>query len=80
MCLAQGSQCSEAGEALTQGPSVSSQALYHWATALKHKGVESWVWMRHLKNPVSHTSAFGRLWNEDFLKYYVKMEIVLMRS
>ena len=27
-------QRSDAGDALTQGPSVSSQALYHWATAL----------------------------------------------
>ena len=34
MCLAQGPQCSDAGEARTRGPSVSSQALYHWATAL----------------------------------------------
>ena len=34
MCLAQGPQRSEAGEARTRGPSVSSQALYHWATAL----------------------------------------------
>ena len=25
---------SDAGEAQTRGPSVSSQALYHWATAL----------------------------------------------
>ena len=34
MCLAQGLQRSEAGEAQTPDPSVSSQALYHWATAL----------------------------------------------
>ena len=27
-------QCSDAGEARTRGPSVLSQALYHWATAL----------------------------------------------
>ena len=27
-------QHSDAGEARSQGPSVSSQALYHWATAL----------------------------------------------
>ena len=30
MCLAQGPQRSDAGEARTRGPSVSSQALYHW--------------------------------------------------
>ena len=34
MCLAQGPQRRAAGEARTRGPSVSSQALYHWATAL----------------------------------------------
>ena len=34
MCLAQGPQRSDAGEARTCGPSVSSQALYHGATAL----------------------------------------------
>ena len=32
--FAQGPQRSDAGEALTPGPSVSSQVLYHWATAL----------------------------------------------
>ena len=34
MCLAQGPQRSDACEAQTRGSSVSSQALYHWATAL----------------------------------------------
>ena len=34
MCLAKGPQRSDAGEAQTSGLSVSSQALYHWATAL----------------------------------------------
>ena len=34
MCLAQGPQGSDAGEAQTRSPSASSQALYHWATAL----------------------------------------------
>ena len=34
MCLAQGPQCSDAGEGPTRGPSVSSLALYHWATVL----------------------------------------------
>ena len=36
MCLAQGPQRSDAGEAQTRGSSVLSQALYHWATALPH--------------------------------------------
>ena len=31
MCLAQGPQHSDAVEVRTRGPSVSSQALYHWA-------------------------------------------------
>ena len=39
MCLAQGPQRSDAGEARTRGPSVSSQALYHWATVLLHMEV-----------------------------------------
>ena len=34
MCLAQGPQCNDIGEAWTRHPLVSSQALYHWATAL----------------------------------------------
>ena len=34
MCLAQGPQGSDAGKARTCGPSVSSQALYLWATAV----------------------------------------------
>ena len=34
MCLAQGPQHSDAGDAQTHCTSVSSQALYHWATAL----------------------------------------------
>ena len=34
MCLAHKPQHSDAGEAWTRHPSVSSQALYHWATVL----------------------------------------------
>ena len=30
MCIAQGPQRSDAGEARTRYPSASSQALYHW--------------------------------------------------
>ena len=40
MCLAQGPQRSDAGEARTRGPLVSSQALYHWATALPKFNLE----------------------------------------
>ena len=39
MCLAQRPQRSGTGEARTRGPSVSSQALYHWATALPTHGL-----------------------------------------
>ena len=34
MGLAQGPQHSDACEARTRDPSLSSQALYHWATVL----------------------------------------------
>ena len=38
MCLAQGPQHSDAGEAQTRVLSVSSQALHHWATVLPCSG------------------------------------------
>ena len=41
MCLAQGQQRSDASEARTRGPSVSSQALYHWATALPYSMLDN---------------------------------------
>ena len=47
MCLAQGPQRSDAGEAQTRSPSVSSQALYHWATALPTGGF-IFVWQKQL--------------------------------
>ena len=40
MCLAQGPQRFDTGEARTRCLSVSSQALYHWATALPLIGCE----------------------------------------
>ena len=37
MCFAQGPQRSDAGEARTRGPSVSTQALYHCAPSQKRQ-------------------------------------------
>ena len=45
MCFAQGSQRSDADEAGTRSPSVSSQALYHWVTALP--GIDCIVKQHH---------------------------------
>ena len=50
MCLAQGPQRSDAGEAQTRGPSVSSQALYHWATALPQMNGKKILSKAHLIN------------------------------
>ena len=49
MCLAQEPQRSDAGEARTRGPSVSSQALYRWATALTEV---------YMKNPKTSGAVF----------------------
>ena len=43
MCLAQGPQRSDAGEARTRDPLISSQALYHWATALPWGCYFAWI-------------------------------------
>ena len=48
MCLAQGHNA-DAGEARTRGPSVSSQALYYWATALPHDSYDKNI--SQAKNP-----------------------------
>ena len=55
MCLARRPQRSDAGEAWTRAPSVSSQALYHWATALPHI---SWRVETPYLTELSHTSIF----------------------
>ena len=39
MCLAQGPQCSDAGEAQTRGPSVWNQAIYHCSPPQKSVGI-----------------------------------------
>ena len=40
MCLAQGPQRSDAGEARTRGPSVSSQGLYHCAPRMHFERIK----------------------------------------
>ena len=54
MCLAQGSQRSDASEAGTRGPSVSSQALYHWATALP----SGYMWMDNFTKELLEMTTF----------------------
>ena len=66
MCLAQGPQRSDAGEARTRGPSVSSQALYHWATALRPYVViyrtDSFMnWSARISNHGNHFKASGQV-------------------
>ena len=56
MCLAQGQQRSDAGEARTRGPSVSSQALYHWATALPQ---HNWKIDLDVKNQIKQKLPSG---------------------
>ena len=43
MCLAEGSQHSDASEARTHGPMVPSQPLYHWVTALPTPCIEKFI-------------------------------------
>ena len=65
MCLAQGPQRSDASEARARGPSVSSQALYHWATA--PPPLFFWVSSYKCIYPVSFLrtiAAWNRLYTE----------------
>ena len=47
MCLTQRPQRIDASEARTRGPSVSSQALYHWTTAPPN---QDWSRIERLNN------------------------------
>ena len=82
MCLAQGPQRSDAGEARTRGPSVSSQAVYHWATALPCPV----TWNAHkIKRVVRSTLAAETLSLQEGLEtafYYRQMveEIIGLES
>ena len=48
MCLAQGPQRSDAGEAQTRNPSVLGQALYHRTTALPQERDGSFEHPQHM--------------------------------
>ena len=62
MCLAQGPQHSDAGETWTHGPSVSSQALYHWATALPNSQCEH-------GQPIEKTRGMFCMCESDVARY-----------
>ena len=56
MCLAQGPQRSDAGEAQTRSLLVSSQALYHWATAFPTSNmliVSKWLTLKASRKNVT---------------------------
>ena len=57
MCLAQGPQRSDAGEAQTRDPSVSSQTLYHRATVLTRIFLHVSIHIRWILNFIC--------WHED---------------
>ena len=63
MCLARGPQRSDAGEARTRGPSVSSQALYHWATALTELNSQYFIYVMEVTNIRINSSKTYSLWN-----------------
>ena len=60
-------QCSNAGEARIRNPSVLSQALYHWATALLWNGSGWYVFIGAILasttdiSPVVHLHAIGNI-------------------
>ena len=62
MCLAQGPQSSDTGEAGTRGPSVSSQALYHYATALPKQELCT----HPLGDPSKELSQWDMLYDHNF--------------
>ena len=64
MCLAQEPQRSDAGEARTRGPSFSSQALYHGATALPQILMKCHI----LCSISSGSSLFARVKVQNFKK------------
>ena len=53
-------QHSDAGEARTQNPSVSSQALYHWATGLSAGG-EIWTHDHIVTSPALYQLCYSAL-------------------
>ena len=63
MCLAQGPQRSDAGEARTRGPSISSQALYHWATALPTLQFVNISWQK--SHGANHAHTLTKMISED---------------
>ena len=74
MCLAQGPQRSDAGEARTRGPLVSSQALYHWATVLPNLQEMYKIWNLCKFAQVSYFKHF--MWLYIFKWLYLLSSVV----
>ena len=80
MCLAQGPQRSDTGEARTCSPSVSSQALYHWATALPNFGWDSVLHKEHFAlNHFEFVLAIREILIDDFSIFSSSPHLVLRR-
>ena len=58
--FAQGPQPSDAGEARTRGPSVSGQALYHWATALPTLALSLHGWAMCFAHPRTELNILSK--------------------
>ena len=85
-------QCSDAGEAQTRCPSVSSQALYHWATALPVIKVRVMFWteatfilltkqaMKVLREECRWSHKTLALSQEEALYFYHNLLVVTLNS
>ena len=62
MCLAQGPQRSDAGEARTRSLSIWSQALYHWGTVLPHTQLSWALKFYNLKAGVDNKAQSNQQW------------------
>ena len=65
MCLAQGPQYSDTGEARTCGPSVLSQALHHCATVLTNEELEMNIGIVHVFSYINICLVLRKLFEQE---------------